>query len=90
MIRTTSVSVIQLMTWVPDPIFAPSPSLNSGSSRPTTPPWLARTMPVRRFTTRIPASRAGAAAASQSLTTSARKPEPAGADSSTSRPPVSP
>ena len=33
---------------------------------------------------------AGRAAASQSLTTPARKPEPAGADSSTSRPPVSP
>ena len=42
------------------------------------------------MTTRMPASSAWRAAASQSLTTSGRKPEPAGEDSSTSRPPVSP
>ena len=47
-------------------------------------------MPERRQATRRPACRAGSAAASQSRTTPARKPCPAGEDSSTSRPPVSP
>jgi hypothetical protein len=54
------------------------------------PPPAARTSPVRGYTTRIPALAAGSAAASQSSTTRERKAFPASADSSTSRPPVSP
>src|SRR5215831_8805123 len=78
------------MNWVPGPIRAPSPSRNSGTSGPSIPPRRDSTIPERRFTTRRPAWRARCAAASQSLTRSARNPVPAGAYSSTSRVPVSP
>ena len=78
------------MNWVPGPILAPSPSRNSGTSGPSIPPLRDSTTPERRFATRTPAWLAGRAAASQSRTRWARKPVPAGADSSTSRVPVSP
>ncbi len=90
MARTWSASAIQLRYWRPSPSRAPRPSLNSGASGPSSPPWPASTSPVRRLTTRVPAALAGAAAASQSATSSARNPRPAGAVSSTSRSPVSP
>ena len=42
---TQSDSPIQLITWRPDPSRAPRPSRNSGSSRPSTPPWRDSTIP---------------------------------------------
>jgi hypothetical protein len=54
------------------------------------PPPAARTRPLRRWATRIPASRAGSAAASQSATTRDRNARPAGASSVTAVPPVVP
>jgi hypothetical protein len=54
------------------------------------PPPAASTSPLRRWTTRIPASRAGSAAASQSATTRERNARPAGASSVTAAPPVLP
>ena len=65
----------------PLPTRPPSPSLNGSSIRSSAPPSFARTMPWRKLTTRIPASRAGSAAASQARPTSARNPVPS-ADSS--------
>ena len=56
---TWSSRAIQLMYWSPDPIRPPSPSLNGRSIRWRAPPWAASTMPVRRWTTRIPAASAG-------------------------------
>jgi len=87
---THSDSPIQLITWLPVPIRPPRPRRNSGSSRPRIPPLGDSTTPERSVTTRIPARAAIPAAASQSRTTSERKPLPAGSDSVTSRPPVSP
>ena len=87
---TQSDSPIQLITWRPDPSLPPSPSRNSGSSRPSIPPRRESTIPDRSVTTRMPADAASPAVASQSRTTSGRKPRPAGSDSVTSRPPVSP
>ena len=52
------------------------PSRNSGSCARSAPPAALCTIPKRGFTTRMPASRAGSAAASQSRTTPARKPSP--------------
>jgi hypothetical protein len=86
----SSASEIQLMTWPPDPNLGHRPSRASGSSRASSPPRGVRTRPLRVCTTRMPASAAGAAAASQSRTSRARNACPAGADSSTARPPVSP
>ena len=62
---------------LPLPTRPPRPSLNGGSMRSSAPPSFARTIPWRRLTTRMPASRAGSAAASQARTTSARNPLPA-------------
>ena len=87
---THSDSPIQLITWRPVPIRPPRPSRNSGSSRARIPPSEDSTRPDRSVTTRIPAWAALPVAASQSRTTSDRKPLPAGSDSVTSRPPVSP
>jgi hypothetical protein len=86
----SSCSEIQLMACVPDANLGHRPSRANGSSLASSPPAGVRTRPLRRFTTRIPAPAAGPVAASQSRTRRARKPVPAGADSSTSRPPVSP
>ena len=54
------------MYWRPFPSRAPSPNENSGLSRPSSPPDGESTNPVRTVTTRAPASRAAAVAASQS------------------------
>ena len=78
------------MYWVPDPIRPPRANRNTSLSGPSSPPEGERTNPVRRFTTRTPASRARWVAASQSRASSARKPEPDGCDSSTATPPASP
>jgi hypothetical protein len=88
--RISSDSEIQLMACVPDPNLGHRPSRASGSSLASRPPAGVRTRPLRRFTTRMPACAAGPVAASQSRTRRARKAVPAGADSSTTRPPVSP
>ena len=86
----SSDSEIQLMTWRPEENLGSTPSRASGSIRASSPPRGVRTRPLRGCTTRMPASAAGSAAASQSRTSRARKDGPDGADSSTSRPPVSP
>lgn len=86
----SSVSDTQLITWVPEANRGHRPSRASGSRRASSPPAGVRTSPLRGCTTRIPASAAGSAAASQSRTSRARKVFPAGAVSSTSRPSVSP
>ena len=57
---TWSSRAIQLMYCSPEPIRPPSPSLKGRSIRWSAPPWAASTMPVRRCTTRIPASSAAA------------------------------
>ena len=61
------------MYWRPEPIRPPSPSLNGSSMRPSAPPSLLSTMPVRRWTVRIPAASALAVAASHATHTSERK-----------------
>src|SRR5262249_34134053 len=75
----SSVRLIQLRDWRPDPNVAPRPSRNGSSSRPSMPPRAASTMPERKLATRMPADLAGSAAASQSRTSSARNPAPPGA-----------
>ena len=83
MARTSSVSEIQLITWraVAEPGQHPEPGgqHQPGQHAAAGP----RTSPVRRQATRMPAARAGSAAASQSCTTRGRKPVPAGASSVT-------
>ncbi len=66
------------------------PARKIGNIRPQAPPSRATTSPVRANAVRIPASWAGAAAASHSTQTEGRNPCPAGAVSSTARSPVSP
>src|SRR2546425_655720 len=78
MAPTSSSRSIQLHHWVPDPILPPRPSLKMGSIAPRAPPPEASTRPVRSMATRIPASEAGAVAASQAWQTSARNPLPGG------------
>ena len=56
---TTSSIEIQLMYWSPEPSTPPTPSLNGSSIWPSAPPSGLSTMPMRRCTTRMPASRAG-------------------------------
>lgn len=90
MAPTSSSRLIQLHHCRPEPMRPPRPSLNSGSNLASAPPWGLSTMPVRRCATRMPASSAGAVAASQSRHTSARKSCPAAASSVTAVPPVSP
>ena len=68
-IAPTSSSIeIQLCHCVPEPILLPSPSLNNGNCFFSAPPSADSTMPVRRWTTRVPADSAGAVAASHSRT----------------------
>ena len=66
------------MYWRPLPSRAPSPTENSGRSRPSIPPDGASTRPVRASTTRAPARCAAAVAASQSSHSWARKPATGG------------
>ena len=75
---TSSSSETHGMNWVPDPSRPPRNGLNSGLSVPSSPPAGERTRPVRRCTTRAPASLAFCADASHSRHTSARKPPPEG------------
>src|SRR4051794_3180941 len=86
---TSSCRLIHGWYWRPEPNRPPRPRRNSGSILASRPPC-ARTSPVRRWTTRTPASTAGAAAASHRTQTWARKSSPADARSSTTRSPVSP
>ncbi len=72
------------------PTRPPSPSLNGRSIRASAPPSFASTTPWRKLTTRIPASRAGSAAASQARTTSASNPVPSVDSSVTISSPRSP
>ncbi|MBN9521295.1 hypothetical protein J0H58_22705, partial [bacterium] len=75
---------------VPSLSTAPPPVRNAGSCFASAPPRGVSTMPVRRKATRTPASAAGAAAASQSRHTSARKPAPMGESSVSTSSPRSP
>ena len=76
MAPTSSSRAIQLIHCPPVPSFPPTPSLNGRSILASAPPPPERTMPVRMWLTRIPASRAGSAAASHARHTSARNPSP--------------
>ena len=67
----------------------PRPAAKSGRKSLRVAPCADCTMPVRRWTTRRPASRAGCVAASQSATTSARKPVPGALRSGSSSSPRS-
>ena len=80
----------QLTYWRPPPITPPSPARNSGSIRPSAPPFGERTIPIRNATTRIPFRAAGAEAASHSRQTSARNPAPGGLSSVNGSSPRSP
>ena len=73
---TVSGSDTQLHHCRPLPIRPPSPSLKGVSMRSSAPPSDERTIPWRKLTTRIPASRAGSVAASHARPTSARNPSP--------------
>jgi len=75
---------------VPGPSLGSTPSLAAGSSLCSSPPRELSTTPLRGCTTRMPASAAGSAAASQSRQTPAIKDFPGGPDSSTCCSPVSP
>ena len=77
MAPTSSSIEIQLIHCDPEPSRPPRPSLNGVSILGRAPPRADSTMPLRRWLTRIPASLAGAAAASQATQTSARNPPPA-------------
>ena len=70
---TMSARVTKLHHCRPSPSGPPSPSRKSGSIRLQAPPSLDITRPVRVWTTRMPASRAGSAARSQATTTSEAK-----------------
>ena len=74
--RGISSSAIQGTGCRPSPIRPPSPRRKTGSSRASAPPAGLSTMPKRRWTTRIPASRAGSAAVSHAWQTRDRKPSP--------------
>src|SRR5690606_35437558 len=87
--RTWSVREIQLIHCLPLPNLPPAPSLKIGSIFLSAPPFGVRTMPVRMWATRTPASLAAAVAASHRWQISARNPAPAGADSSTTSSPRS-
>jgi hypothetical protein len=90
MALTSSVSEIQLTIWLPSPNLGSSPNLAGSASRDSTPPRGLSTRPLRVCAMRIPAFLAGSAAASQSCTSRARNPSPAGSSSVTARPPVPP
>jgi hypothetical protein len=90
MARISSSRLTQGMYCRPSASRPPSPRANSGRNLLSSPPVGESTRPVRASTTRTPASRAGAVAASQSADSWARKPVPAEADSSMMRLPVSP
>src|ERR1019366_783676 len=70
------VKAIQLQNCFPQPMRPPSPSRNGNSNGLSAPPSRASTTPMRRFTTRSPASLAGVVAASHCRLTSARNPLP--------------
>ena len=70
---STSSRAIQLMYWVPGPTTPPSPALKGSSIFPRAPPAGLRTTPKRGWTTRMPALRAGSAAASHSTDRRPRK-----------------
>jgi hypothetical protein len=75
---TTSVRPTQLMGCLPEPSFPPPPSWKGGRRRSSAPPRVESTTPRRGCTVRIPARRAGSAAASHASATSARKSRPCG------------
>ena len=83
-----SSSEIHDTHWLPPPTFPPRPVENSTRLMGSTPPRPLSTTPVRIFTTRLPASTAGAQAASHSWVTSARKPSPGSDASVTAASPV--
>ncbi len=85
-----SAIAIQLIQWRPFPRWPPTPSRKGVSILASAPPRRSSTMPVRLMATRMPASRAGAVAASQSLHTEARKSSPALLVSSSTSSPRSP
>jgi hypothetical protein len=86
----TSSREIQLKICFPEPSLPPAPARKTGSILARAPDEGLSTTPVRSLTTRTPASSAGLVAASQASTTSARKPVPREADSSTGVSPRSP
>jgi len=73
---TASGSEIQLIHWRPLPSLPPRPRRKRGSMAARAPGPGPRTTPRRRWTTRMPASTAGWAAASHFWQTPARNPEP--------------
>ena len=74
--RTRSSKSIQLMYCSPLPIRPPTPSLNGVSIFCKAPPSPASTTPMRRCTTRMPASLAASVEVSHSRQTSLRKSSP--------------
>ncbi|MNL55660.1 hypothetical protein D3C87_1790890 [compost metagenome] len=71
-----SSNPIQLIHWRPLPMTPPTPITKGSSIWARAPPLGESTMPVRMWTTRMPASRAGSAVASQAWQTSGKKPAP--------------
>ena len=68
-----SSSPIQLIYWLPFPIFPPRPILKEGRIFARIPPEADNTVPIRKLTTRIPDSLAIWLASSQFLQTSDKK-----------------
>src|SRR6266498_1807326 len=87
---TRSSKATQLHHCRPEPIRPPSPSLNRRAWMASAPPSRACTTPVRTWTVRTPAARAGSAAASHCWQTSARNPRPPGLRSVSTSSPRSP
>ena len=77
---TASSTLIQLKPCLPDPIFPPPPTLNSGASLASSPPFLDSTTPFRTHTV-LPAFENRNASPSHSSQTRARNPVPLGPDS---------
>ncbi len=88
--RTTSASEIHGTYWRPEPTLPPTPSLKGSSTFSINGPFLAMTTPVRGWTTRIPASRAGSAEDSQTAHVWAMKSSPGDDDSVSTSSPRSP